>query len=114
MKFLADEDFNQAVINGLRRQRRAIDFLSAREGGVLHRPDEEVLKSASKLGRVLVTHDRNTMPGHFARFIGSQSSPGLIVVSQNLAVGVAIEQLLLIWECMNDEEMVNVLLFVPL
>ena len=63
---------------------------------------------------MLVTHDRNTMLRHFARFIEAQSSPGLIVVSHKLAVGAAIEQLVLVWECMDAEELENARLFIPM
>jgi predicted nuclease of predicted toxin-antitoxin system len=66
MKFIADEDLNQRIVNGARLWQPAIDFLTAREGGLIHLPDEVVLKVAAESGRVLVTHDRNTMLGHFA------------------------------------------------
>jgi hypothetical protein len=32
----------------------------------------------------LISHDRKTMPAHFARFLDSRSSPGLIIVPQDL------------------------------
>jgi len=47
----------------------AIDFRSAGEGGVIGRPDPEVLAQAASEGRVLVSHDRPNMPGHFRRSI---------------------------------------------
>jgi hypothetical protein len=37
------------------------------------------------------------MPGHFRRFIETQASPGLVIVSQELDIGRAIEELLLVW-----------------
>jgi hypothetical protein len=37
------------------------------------------------------------MPRHFARFLETGSSPGLIVVTQDIEIGLAIEELLLIW-----------------
>jgi hypothetical protein len=36
-----------------------------------------------------VSHDRDTMPAHFARFAQTQSSPGLIIVEQDLGIGPA-------------------------
>jgi hypothetical protein len=80
----------------------------------MHLQDEAVLKVAAESGRVLVTHDRNTMLRHFAHFIEAQSSPGLIVVSQKLPVRAAIEQLVLVWECMDVEELANARLFIPM
>jgi hypothetical protein len=43
------------------------------------------------------------MPGHFARFQETRSSPGIIVVSQNLDIGAAIEDLLLIWAATTND-----------
>jgi hypothetical protein len=114
LKLVADEDLNQMIVNGARLSQPAIDFLTAREGSLIHLPDEVVLKVAAGSGRVLVTHDRNTMLTCFASFIQSQSSPGLIVVSQNLAVGAALEQLALVCECMDAEELTSARLFIPM
>jgi hypothetical protein len=51
---------------------------------------------------------------HFAHFIEHQTSPGLIIVSQDLDVGQAIEDLLLIWAATEGAEWENVAFFVPL
>ena len=63
--------------------------------------------------RVLVSHDRKSMVRHFARFIASQTSPGLIIVSQELEIGIAIEQQLLVWSVLEVEELTNRPLFLP-
>ena len=76
-------------------------------------PDPEVLGIAAGYGRILISHDRKTMPGHFTRFRETRSSPGLIIVSQELDIGAAIEDLLLIWEATEAEEWVDGLGFVP-
>lgn len=112
-RFQADADFNYKIVVGLRRREPSVDFLSAHEGGVVNMPDPEVLRIAAQSGRVLVSHDRKTMPGHFARFRQTQSSPGLIIVSQDLDIGAAIEDLLLIWLSTEAEEWVEQLGFVP-
>ncbi len=113
-RFLADADFNQKIVAGLRRREPAIDFQNAREGGLIGRPDPEVLDQAAKEGRVLVSHDRQTMLGHFSRFIGTQASPGLIIVSQELDIGQAIEELLLVWATSESEAWKNAVIFLPL
>jgi hypothetical protein len=113
-RFQADADFNQRIVVGLRRRDPAIDFRSASEGGILGRPDPEVLALAASEGRVLVSHDRQTMPGHFKRFIEIQSSPGLVIVSQGLDIGRTIEELLLVWAASEADEWTNVTIFLPL
>jgi hypothetical protein len=113
-RFLADADFNQKVIAGLKRREPSLDFLSAKDGGTIGRSDPEVLEISANFGRVLVSHDRRTMLSHYVRFRESQESPGLIVVSQDLDVGETIEQLLLIWTASDAAEWWNQVIFVPI
>src|SRR5687768_13697397 len=113
-RFQADADFNHKIVVGLRRRESAVDILSAHEGGVIGVPDPEVLIAASESSRILVSHDRKTMPGYFARFHETRSSPGIIVVSQSLDIGTAIEDLLLIWAATDAEEWAGRIGFVPL
>jgi hypothetical protein len=87
-RFQADADFNHKVIRGLRRRDPAIDFLDAHAGGVIGLPDIEVLSIAAELGRILVSHDRRTMPAQFARFLPTRPSPGLIIVDQASSIKI--------------------------
>jgi hypothetical protein len=72
-----------------------------------------VLSIAAESGRILVSHDRKTMPRHFKRFREGRSTPGLIILSQDLEIGLAIEDLLLIWVATEAEEWVDHIGFVP-
>jgi hypothetical protein len=92
-RFQADADFNQKIVLGVRRRERGVDFQNARAAGVIGLPDPDVLDIAADLERILISHDRETMPAHSARFLNSRSSPGLIVVAQDLDIGLAIEDL---------------------
>ncbi len=111
--FQADADFNHKIVVGLRRREPSIDFMSADEGGVVGVPDPGVLHIAAASRRILVSHDRRTMPSHFMRFLETRSSPGLIIVSQHLDIGAAIEDLLLIWLGTEAEEWIGRVGFVP-
>ena len=86
-RFQADADFNHKIVVGLRRRELSVDFLSAREGGVVGVPDPDVLAIAAGAGRALV--------------------------SQDLDIGAAIEELLLIWVATDAEEWVGRVGFVP-
>lgn len=68
-RFQADADFNEEIVSGLRRRHPEIDSQTAEEGQIRGLPDPEVLTRAAADGRILVTHDRRTMPAHFADFI---------------------------------------------
>ncbi len=72
-----------------------------------------MLSIAAELGCILVSHDRKTIPGYFARFREARPTPGLNVSSQDLEIGAAIEELLLIWVATEAEEWVDHLGFVP-
>lgn len=113
-RFQADADFNQRIVVGLRRREPAVDFEDAHAAGVIGLPDPEVLRRVADLGRVLISHDRKTMPAHFAQFLASRSSPGLIIVPQSLDIGLAIDDLLLIWAATDGEEWRDKLGFLPL
>jgi hypothetical protein len=113
-RFQADADFNHKIVVGLRRRERALDIRDAHEGGVIGVADREVLRIAAESGRILLSHDRKTMPAHLARFLQTHSSPGVIIVSQDLDIGAAIEDLLIIWAASHADEWQNQLGFLPL
>jgi hypothetical protein len=98
IRLLADADLNFAIVTGARLREPAIDFLSAAEGRLRGVGDPEVLRIAAGQGRILVSHDRSTIPVHFARMIGEgMSSPGVFLASQDAPVGDVINALILIW-----------------
>ena len=63
---------------------------------------------------VLVTHDQKTMPSHFAAFIATATSPGVLIIPQRLPIATAVEDILLIWSTMDAEEWRNTIRFLPL
>jgi hypothetical protein len=54
------------------------------------------------------------MPRYFGDFIRIDSSPGLIVVPQILAVRDTANALILIWEVTKPEEWVNRIVYLPI
>jgi hypothetical protein len=112
-RFQADADFNQKIVVGLRRRERALDIREAHEGGVIGIADSAVLRIAAESGRILLSHDRRTMPAHLAQFLQTNSSPGVIIVPQDLDIGAAIEDLLIIWAASSAEEWRDQLGFLP-
>ena len=98
---------------GLRRREPTIDFRTAHDAGLAGLDDATVLAIAADEGRLLVSHDINTMPEHFARFIQTRSSPGLILISQELSYHHAIEGLIGLWATTEAEDWQNILSFLP-
>ena len=82
IRFQADADLRQAIVTGAIRREPNLDFRSANEAELERIKDPEVLALAARGGRVLVTHDRKTMPTEFGQFITSQTSSGVLILSQ--------------------------------
>jgi hypothetical protein len=75
LKFLADEDLRRAIVLGVRRREPSVSFIESFEVGSNGKDDLTVLEIAAGEGRLLVSHDARTMPGHFRAFIARQQSP---------------------------------------
>ncbi len=75
IRFQSDADLNEDIVMGVRRRVAEIDFQTAAEAGLTGRDDIDVLALAAREGRILVSHDRRTMPAHFAEFITTRTSP---------------------------------------
>ena len=114
VRFQADADLNQQIVHATKRREPSIDFQTASEANLSGLTDPEVLAIAARDGRILVTHDRKTMPGHVARFIENEISPGLFIISQDTPIIDVAEELLLIWAASETEEWLNRICSIPL
>ena len=114
VRFQADADLNQIILLATMRNEPAIDFQTALAAGLASMSDGEVLALAATEGRVLVTHDRKTMPRHFSESITTEMSAGLLVVSQYLPTASVVDDLILIWLATEAEEWTNRISYLPL
>lgn len=112
-RYLADADLNYLIVAALKRREPGVDFMTARAAGLEGLPDSEVLEVAARMGRVLVTHDRRTMPHHFGEFIQGRTSLGIFVISQHLPPAQAAEEMLLIRSATEAEEWENRICSLP-
>ena len=113
IRFQADADLRVPIIKGLRRREPSLDFMTANEAGLAGIDDWGVLILAASNGRLLVSHDVSTMPETFSRFIQEHTTPGVILISQELSYRQAIEGLLRVWASTESEDWQNVLSFLP-
>jgi hypothetical protein len=114
IRFLADADLNHDVVKGILRREPRIDFRTAAAGELRRLSDPEVLALAASQGRILVSHDRKTMPHAFAEFIVALTSPGVFIISQKVDHLDAIEAILLVWAASDTEEWTNRICTLPL
>lgn len=114
-RFQADADLNEDILTGVIRRENKVDFQTAEEAGLADLDDSQVLALAAREGRILVSHDRKTMPRHFAGFILS-NTVRVLSSSRNgrTDVRAAIEELLMIWSASEAEEWTNNISTIPL
>jgi len=113
IRFQADADLRQAIVTGSLRRQPKLDFRSVHEARFEGIEDADVLAIAARDGRVLVTHDRKTMPTEFGQFITSQTSAGVLILSQNLPIAEAIYAIILVWKASTAEEWINQIMTFP-
>lgn len=85
------------------------------DAGLRSRDDKSVLEWAANEGRVLLTHDVTTMRSHaYERIAEGLRMPGVFEVAQDLPIGVAIAEILILAECSLDGEWEGQVRFLPL
>ena len=94
LRVLIDQDFNHDILRGLLRLIPDLDSVTALSVGLSSAPDSEVLEWAAISGRVLLTHDAKTMPGHaYHRVLAGEKMSGVFIVPRRLPISVVIEDL---------------------
>jgi hypothetical protein len=73
-----------------------------------------VLALAAREGRILISHDLESMHGHFWDFSAHQESPGVFLIAQDVPVAIALEAIIEIWSASEIEEWRNRLVYLPL
>jgi hypothetical protein len=114
VRFQADADLNEILVKAVVRREPAIDFQTGHAAKLAGLADKDVLALAAQSGRLLVTHDRRTMPAHFADCIQKQASAGVLIVPQKRPVAQVAEELTLVWLASEAEEWLNRIYILPL
>lgn len=71
-----------------------LDVVRVRDVGLAQAPDPRILEWAAGEGRVLLTHDRSTMPGFaYERVRSGLSMPGVVEAPRRLPIGRAVDEL---------------------
>ena len=115
LRLLFDENFDHRILRGLRLRIQDLDFLAVQEMELKGQSDQRILAWAAQNQRILVTHDVNTIPQYMYQRIrkGGQVT-GVIIVPDDLAVGIAIEELAFLIECCEAGELAQKVIYLPL
>lgn len=115
LQFLADENFNNDILRGLARILPAIDIVRVQDTELVSRSDEDVLEWAARENRILLTHDRRTIPRFaYERLASGRKLAGVFIVPRKLGIGEAIQDLLLLTELSVNQEWECQILDLPL
>lgn len=102
-------------MRGLLRRQPDLDILRVQDAGLAGRDDEEVLAWAASEGRILITHDVTTMKQTaYDRIAAGLPMPGVFEISQNVPIGRAIDEILLLVLFSDREEWQGQVRFLPL
>lgn len=113
--FAADENFNNAILRGLRRREPNLDVVRIQDTDIFTADDPTVLEWAARENRILPTHDARTIP-HYAyeRIAAGKSMPGVIIINDQLPFGQTIEELLIVISASDASEWEDRVVFFPL
>ncbi len=115
VKFLTDEDFTDGIINGVRRRLPKLDILRVQDAGLRTFRDERILEYAAFDGRIVLSHDVSTMEGHAKdRLRLGKPMSGLFLIRQQIPIGRAIEDIVIVAECSEHEEWDGVIRYLPM
>jgi hypothetical protein len=115
LRLLTDENFNGDILRGLLLRQPDLDVIRVQDTGLDGEPDPSVLGWASSNNRIVLTHDRATMPDYaYQRVAAGHVMRGVFVVSDRLPVGQAIEQILFINEYSEQAEWSGQVIYLPL
>src|SRR6266576_1666637 len=76
--------FERRSVRGAGRREPRMSFRSAQAARLDGMADPAVLALAADEGRILVSHDFQTMPKYFRQFTQDRRSPGVLLIRQDL------------------------------
>jgi predicted nuclease of predicted toxin-antitoxin system len=115
LRLLADENLNGDIVRGLLLRQPDLDLVRVQDVGLAGMDDAGILAWSADNDRIVVTHDRATMPDHASdRMTAGQPMGGVFIIPDRLPVGQAIREMLLLSECSNQAEWRDCVVYLPL
>lgn len=115
LSLLSDENFNGDIVRGLFLRQPNLDLFRVQDVGLREVDDPAILDWAAINGRILLTHDRATMPDFaYNRLVRGEPMAGMFVVNDRMLIRQAIDELLLLISFSEQAEWQGVVLYLPL
>jgi hypothetical protein len=115
LRLLADENFNGDIVRGVLLRQPSLDLVRVQDIGLAGVDDGRLLTWAADNNRIVLTHDRATMPDFaYERMAAGDEMAGVFVFNDRFPVGQAIEELLLVVSCTEQAEWNGLVIYMPL
>ena len=116
LSLASDADFNGILFRALLRRQPDLDLIRVQDVGLRTAADPDILAWAAAENRILLTHDRDTMPGFaYDRVQTGLPLPGVFVIrNRPEQIGQMVEDILLVVLCSSQEEWKDRVVFLPL
>ena len=115
IRLLTDEDFTGGIITGVRRRLPSLDIVRVQDVGLRSFRDELILEYAAVEDRIVLSHDFSTMKEHAAaRIRMDKPMPGLFLIRQGMAIGRAVDEIVIVAECTDHEDWNSIIQHLPL
>ncbi len=116
VKWLADENFRNAIIRGILRKRPSFDVVRTQDlSQTTGKDDNALLRFATAEDRIVVTHDLSTMVPAMREQLrtASQCAP-IVMVPDSLPIGQVIDEILFLDDCALHADWSAGVLYLPL
>ena len=115
LRLITDADVHGHIVDGVRGRNPVVDLIRAHEVGLRTANDRALLEWAAAENRIVITQDRSTMIGYARdRIIAGLLMPGLFVLRPRTTIAQAIDAVLLVDHCSEQDEWQNRIEFLPL
>lgn len=113
LSLVSDENFNGDIVRGLFLRHPHLDRVQ--DVGLQEADDPDILAWAATNERILLTHDRATMPDFaYARLVAGEPMAGMFVVDDRMSIRQAIDELTLLISASEQTEWKRTVLYLPL
>ena len=110
LSFLSYENFNGDIIRGLFLRQPNLDLLRVQDVD-----DPIILEWATINNRILLTHDRATMPDFaYERLNKGKDMAGMFVINDRMPTRQVIDELILLVDCSEQTEWKDIILYLPI
>jgi hypothetical protein len=115
IKLASDENFDGDIVRGLLRRVPNLDIVRIQDAGLAGWTDRQLLAWAADQNRILLTHDRDTMPKSvYERVIAGEPMPGVFLVGNRTPKGQAVDELFLAVHCLSEADCEDQIKYFPL